>query len=153
MSNYIGPDRSFSYVENYERFQNLRNLQLHDVESKVGLKNETHAQIPCYVYPYPSGSLHWHWTIPWIWLPQYQSCHLEEYDDVIKREHFPRYWSFVQGIHRSPVNSPHKGQWRAALMFCLICARINGWINNREAGDLRRHHTHFEVTNDMDKLI
>ena len=41
----------------------------------------------------------------------------------------------------SPVNSPHKGQWRGALMFSLICARINGWINNREAGDLGRHRT------------
>ena len=27
------------------------------------------------------------------------------HDDVIKWEHFPRYWSFVRGIHRSPVNS------------------------------------------------
>ena len=26
--------------------------------------------------------------------------------------------------HRSPVNSSHKGQWRGALMFCLICALI-----------------------------
>ena len=31
------------------------------------------------------------------------------------------------GIHRSPVNSPHKGQWRGALMFSLICAWTNGW--------------------------
>ena len=36
----------------------------------------------------------------------------------------------MRGIHRSPVNSPHKGQWRGALVFTLICARINGWINN-----------------------
>ena len=35
---------------------------------------------------------------------------------------FPCYWPFVRGIHRSPVNSPHKGQWRGALMFSLICA-------------------------------
>ena len=28
-------------------------------------------------------------------------------------------------IHRSPMNSPHKGQWRRALMFSLICAWIN----------------------------
>ena len=48
--------------------------------------------------------------------------------------------------HRSPVNSPHKGQWRGALMFSLICARINGWVNNREAGDLRRHRAHHDVT-------
>ena len=26
------------------------------------------------------------------------------------------------GIHRSPVNSPHKGQWRRALIFSLSCA-------------------------------
>ena len=45
-------------------------------------------------------------------------------DDVIKWKHFPRYWPFVRGIHRSPVNSPHKGQWRGALMFSLIYARI-----------------------------
>ena len=44
------------------------------------------------------------------------------HDDVIKWKHFPCYWPFVRGIHRSPVNSPHKGQWRGALMFSLICA-------------------------------
>ena len=44
-----------------------------------------------------------------------------------------------------PVNSPHKGQWRGALMFSLICARINDWVNNREAGDLRRYRGHYDV--------
>ena len=38
-----------------------------------------------------------------------------------------------------------KGQWRRALMFSLICARINSWVNNREAGDLRRHRAHYDV--------
>ena len=60
-------------------------------------------------------------------------------------KHFPRYWPFVRGIYRSPVNSPHKGQWRRALMFSLICTRINGWVNNGEAGDLRRHRAHYDV--------
>ena len=60
-------------------------------------------------------------------------------------ETFPRNWPFVRAIHRSPVNSPHKGQWRGALMCSLICARINGWINNGEAGDLRRYSHHYEV--------
>ena len=32
------------------------------------------------------------------------------HDDVIKWKHFPRYWPFVRGIHRWPVNSRHKGQ-------------------------------------------
>ena len=45
-----------------------------------------------------------------------------KHDDVIKWKLFPRYWPFVWGIHRSTVNSPHKGQWRGALIFCLICA-------------------------------
>ena len=68
------------------------------------------------------------------------------HDDVIKWKLFPRYWPFVRGIHRSPVNSPHKGQWRGALMFSLICAWINDWVNNGEAGDLRCHRAHYVVT-------
>ena len=44
------------------------------------------------------------------------------------------------------MNSPHKGQWRGALMFSLICAWINGWVNNREAGDLRCHRAHYDVS-------
>ena len=68
-------------------------------------------------------------------------------DDVIKWKHFPCYWPFVRGIHQSqPVNSPHKGHWRGALIFPLICARIFDWVNNREAGDLRRHRAHYDVT-------
>ena len=42
-------------------------------------------------------------------------------------------------------NSPHKGQWRGALIFPLIRAWINGWVNNCETGDLRRHHAHYDV--------
>ena len=68
------------------------------------------------------------------------------HDDIIKWKHFPCYWPFVRGIHRSPVNSPHKGQWRGALMFSLICIWINGWVNNHEAGDLRRYHAHYDGT-------
>ena len=68
------------------------------------------------------------------------------HDDVIKCKHVPRYWPFVRGIHRSPVNSPHKGQWRGALMFTLICAWINGWVNTREFGDWRRYGSHYEGT-------
>ena len=60
-----------------------------------------------------------------------------DHDDVIKWKHFPRYWPFVK--------SPHKGQWRGALMFSLVCVWINDWVNNREAGDLRRHRGHYDV--------
>ena len=67
-------------------------------------------------------------------------------DDVIKWKHFPRHWPFVRGIHRSPVNSPHNGQRRGALMFSLICAWMSGGVNNCEAGDLRRHRAQYDVT-------
>ena len=58
-------------------------------------------------------------------------------------QHFPRYWPFVAS---NAVNSMHKGQWRRALMFSLICAWINGWVNKGEAGVLRCHHAHHDVT-------
>ena len=61
-------------------------------------------------------------------------------------KHFLRYWLFVRGIHRSPANSPHKGHWRGALKFSLICARKSSWANHRVAGDLRRHRAHYDVT-------
>ena len=67
------------------------------------------------------------------------------HDDVIKWKHFPRYWPFVRGSHQWPVKSPHIGQWRGALIFSLICAWINGWVNNGEAGDLRSHRTHYDI--------
>ena len=54
-------------------------------------------------------------------------------------EYFPCYWSLV-GMHRSLVNSPHKCQWRGALMFCWICAWTNGWVKK-----LRRLRAHYDV--------
>ena len=70
-------------------------------------------------------------------LPKWGVIH----DDVIKCKHFPRYWPFVR-----EMNFSHKGQWRGALMFSLICTRINGWVNNGEAGDLRRYRVHCDIT-------
>ena len=43
-------------------------------------------------------------------------------------------------------NSPHTGQWRGASIFSLVCVWINGWVNNREAGDLRRYRAQFDVS-------
>ena len=68
------------------------------------------------------------------------------YDDVIKWWHFPRYWPLVWGIHRGPMNSPHKDQWRESLMFSLICAWTNSWLNKRDAGVLRRHRAYYDVS-------
>ena len=69
------------------------------------------------------------------------------YDDVIQWKHFPRYWPFVRGNHRSPMDTPHKGQWLGALMLSLFCAWANGWANNRGAVDLRGHRAHYDATN------
>ena len=68
------------------------------------------------------------------------------HDDVIKWRHFPHHWPFVRGIHRSLVNSPHKGQWRGSLMFSLICTWINRWVNYRGAGDMRCYCAHYDIT-------
>ena len=68
-----------------------------------------------------------------------------KHEEVIKWKHFPRYWPLVRGIHRSPVNSPHKCQWRGTLIFSLIFAWIKGWVNNGEAGDLRCYRAHYDV--------
>ena len=53
---------------------------------------------------------------------------------------------FVRRVHWSPADSLHKGQWRKALMLSFICAWTNGWANNQETGDLRRHSAHYDVT-------
>ena len=84
--------------------------------------------------------------IMWYFFAYCSNALVSHHDDVIKWKHFTRYWPFVRRIHRSPVKSPQKGQWHGALMFSLICTRINGWVNNGEAGDLRRHRAHYDVT-------
>ena len=55
---------------------------------------------------------------------QSQRGHLFRADDGIVMQH---YKPFLRGINPSPVDSPHKGQWRGALKCSLIYARTNGW--------------------------
>ena len=77
------------------------------------------------------GPLHqWHWSKSW-WRHQMET--------------FSALLVLCAGNSPVPVNSPHKGQWCGALMFSLICHRIDDWVNNREAGDLRRHRGHYDV--------
>ena len=54
--------------------------------------------------------------------------------------------AICEGNHRSPVDSPRKGQWRGALMYPLICAWTNDWETNQDTGDLRRSLAHYYVT-------
>ena len=66
------------------------------------------------------------------------------HDDAMKMETVSTLLALC--VENSPVTSPHKGQWCGALMFSLTFAWINGWVNNHQAGDLRRHRTHYDVT-------
>ena len=52
---------------------------------------------------------------------------------------------FVRGIHRSPLNSPRKGQWRGALILSLIWAWTNDRVNKRDAGDFIRQRAHYDI--------
>ena len=61
-------------------------------------------------------------------------------------ETFSALLAICAGNSPIPVNSPHKGQSRGALLFTLICVWINGCVNNREADDLRRYCAHYGVT-------
>ena len=70
--------------------------------------------------------------------------HFLIHDDVIKWNHFPRYWPFVSGIHRSRW-IPRTKASDAELWCFLWSAWINDWVNTREAGDLRRHRGHYDV--------
>ena len=81
-------------------------------------------------------------------------CHRTHYDINVmdskawwrhQMETFSALLVLCAGNSPVPVNSPHKGQWRGALMFSLICTWINAWVNNPEAGDLRRHRAHYDV--------
>ena len=55
--------------------------------------------------------------------------------------------TFTELLDLWPVNFPHKGQWNEALIVSFIWAwKQNGWANNRDAGDLRCHHAHYDVT-------
>ena len=69
--------------------------------------------------------------------------------DAIKWKHFPRYWSFVRAIHRSPVSSSHSGQWHGALMLSLTCAWLHscrwGWWFKTLSRSFWRHCNVLQV--------
>ena len=46
----------------------------------------------------------------------------------------------------SPVTREFPAQWRGVLMFSFDLAWTNGWVKNREAGDLRRHRAYYDAT-------
>ena len=66
-------------------------------------------------------------------------------DDVSKWKHFPRYWPFAKGIHRSPVDSPYQGPWHGAFFFLYVPEQtVEQTIET--PGDLGHHRAHYDVT-------
>ena len=49
------------------------------------------------------------------------------------------------GEFTGPGEVPAQRPVTRTLVFSLICAWIHDWVNSREAGDLRRHHGHYDV--------
>ena len=60
-------------------------------------------------------------------------------------ETFSALLAICAGISPVPGEFPAQIQWRGALVVSLICVWINGWVNNREAGDLRRYRAHYDA--------
>ena len=92
--------------------------------------------------------VHWQWnTLEWCQLNALQaspvvhlvtplscvSLSMNTQPSVPAMETFSALLAIFTGIQRSPVNSPHKAD-----------LRLND-VNNREAGDLRRHRAHYDV--------
>ena len=90
-------------------------------------------------------SIVWKYSIfNFLWLTTWARLS-QKYHDLIKWKHFPRYWPFVRGIHRC-IPLTIKASDAELWPFIMLCIWTNGWTNNREAGDLRRHQAHNVVT-------
>ena len=57
-------------------------------------------------------------------------------------ETFSALLAICAGNSPVPGEFPTQRQRRGALIFSLICVWINGWVNNRDAGNLRRYRAH-----------
>ena len=63
-----------------------------------------------------------------------------DHDDVIKWKHFPRYWPFVRGIHRSAQRPVTR------IFDVFFDLHLNkSWVNNGGAGDFRRYRAHYDI--------
>ena len=72
-------------------------------------------------------------------LPGFNNRYMHQNNDVMICYNFPSYRPLLRGIHWSPMDSLHKGQWRGALIYSLMCPLRTGWTSIGVAGELRRH--------------
>ena len=76
------------------------------------------------------------WDVVFIHYSADHTSSVVYHDDIIKWKHFLCNWPFVWGIHRSPVDSTHKGQWRGALILSLIPLITQAlWLNTVSISD------------------
>ena len=102
------------------------------------IKTHFHGEHSLHISRRSTHLLHLYFLFSW-WRHQMETCSaLLSFVRGIHR--------WLRGIYRSPVNSPPTDLWRGALMFSLICAWKNGWVNNQDAGDLRRNCAPYDVT-------
>ena len=59
---------------------------------------------------------------------------------------FPRYWTFVRGIHRPPVDFPHKRPVTRSFNFFSDPRLIKRLSKQSRRIDLRRHRVYYDVT-------
>ena len=111
---------------------------LSDVSLSYSLKHISAGEHSLHISWRSTHRLHLYFLFSW-WRHQMETCSASL--AFVRGIH-----RWLWGIHRSPLNSPHTDQWRVALMFSLICAWTNGWVNNQDAGDLRHHRAHYAVT-------
>ena len=103
-----GSKNEFSIIYEYFTWHIKLNYALY-IKHSVNCMTKWHVQSAIPGSPRSACRFHYLWFI------------MIRHDNVIKWKNFPRF-PFVRGIHQSPVNSSHKGLWRGALMFSLICA-------------------------------
>ena len=79
--------------------------------------------------PYSVNEMQLLETVGEIW--QLSNCQIWPHDDVMIWKCFPHYWPFVRGIHRSLVDSPHKGP--VIWGFEFICSYLNMLLNKQSS--------------------
>ena len=62
---------------------------------------------------------------------------------AIRMGYFFPWWRHQMETFSALLATDHR--WRGALVFSLICTWTNGWANNRDAGNLRRHRAHYDA--------
>ena len=102
----------------------------------------SHNELKCKVVSHDRNKLQWNLIQNIMSMMTSSNGNIFRVTGSLCREFTSHRW-----IH-SPVTGefPSQKPVTQALMFSLIYAWINAWVNNREAGDLRRHGAHYDVT-------